>query len=169
VNFLQRFALQGKKTWRQPASRCCWNRARQWHASELVSFLVGLRTYQHFGTDMTMTSYQGRKMASYLFFKYSKLSPVHCMTSGWYFMTYTDNTKNRGVVYFKSAYKTLRCHNPEDNSQLLHRPHNLKRYVRKCLLLGYSCLAFTSQTAAFWLQGKSHFESYISSPKLLTC
>ena len=33
----------GKKTWWQLASRCCWNRARPWHASELVSFLIGLR------------------------------------------------------------------------------------------------------------------------------
>ena len=38
-----------KKTWWQLASRCCWNRARPWHASELVSFLIGLRTYQHPG------------------------------------------------------------------------------------------------------------------------
>ena len=35
------------KSWWQLASRCCWNRARPWHASELFSFLVGLRTYQH--------------------------------------------------------------------------------------------------------------------------
>jgi len=39
-----------KKTWWQLASRCFWNRARPWHASELVCFLVGLRTYQHPGT-----------------------------------------------------------------------------------------------------------------------
>ena len=39
-----------KKTWWQLASRCCWNRARPWHAAELVSFLVGLRTYKHPGT-----------------------------------------------------------------------------------------------------------------------
>jgi len=32
------------------ASRCCWNRERPWHDSELVSFLVGLKTYQHPGT-----------------------------------------------------------------------------------------------------------------------
>ena len=38
-----------KKTWWQLASRCCWNRARPWHASELVSVLVGLRSYQHPG------------------------------------------------------------------------------------------------------------------------
>ena len=43
-----RFA--GKKTSWQLASRCCWNRERPWHASELVSFLVGLRTYQQPGT-----------------------------------------------------------------------------------------------------------------------
>jgi len=40
-----------KKTW-QLASPCCWNCARPWHASELLSFLVGLRTYQHPGTLM---------------------------------------------------------------------------------------------------------------------
>ena len=39
-----------KKTWRQFASRCCWNRVRPWHASELVFFMVELRTYQHPGT-----------------------------------------------------------------------------------------------------------------------
>ena len=39
--------LAGKKTWWQLASRCCRNRARPQQASELVSFLVGLRTYQH--------------------------------------------------------------------------------------------------------------------------
>jgi len=38
---------RGKNLDIQLASRCCWNRARPWHASELVSFLVGLRTYQH--------------------------------------------------------------------------------------------------------------------------
>ena len=38
-----------KKPWWQLASRCCWNSARPWHASELVSFLVGLRTFQHPG------------------------------------------------------------------------------------------------------------------------
>ena len=38
-----------KKTWWQFASRCCWNRARPSNASEIVSFLVGLRTYQQPG------------------------------------------------------------------------------------------------------------------------
>jgi len=42
-------SCRGKKTWWMLASRCCWNRARPWHASELVSFLIGLRTYQHLG------------------------------------------------------------------------------------------------------------------------
>jgi len=36
-----------KKTLWHFTSRCCWSRARRWHTSELVSFLVGLRTYQH--------------------------------------------------------------------------------------------------------------------------
>jgi len=51
LDLLRRLALQGeKKTWWQLASGCCWNRARPCIASELVSFLVGLRTYQHHGT-----------------------------------------------------------------------------------------------------------------------
>ena len=47
--FLSAPCFAGKTTWWQLASGCCWNRARSWHASELVSFLVGLRTYQHSG------------------------------------------------------------------------------------------------------------------------
>ena len=47
--FLRRLVLQEKKTWWQLASRCYWNRAQPWRASELVSCLVGLRTYQHPG------------------------------------------------------------------------------------------------------------------------
>jgi len=43
-------AEKKKIPWWQLASRCCWNRARSWHDSELVSFLVGLRTYQHAGS-----------------------------------------------------------------------------------------------------------------------
>ena len=42
--------LAGKRTWWQLASPCCRNRTRPWHASELVFFLVWLRTYQHPGT-----------------------------------------------------------------------------------------------------------------------
>jgi len=37
----------GGGPWWQLAARCCLNRARPWHASELVSLLVGLRTYQN--------------------------------------------------------------------------------------------------------------------------
>ena len=40
--------LAGKETWWQAASRC-WNRVRPLHASELVSFLVSIRNYQHPG------------------------------------------------------------------------------------------------------------------------
>ena len=50
MNFLWHLALQGKKTWWRLTSRCWWNHVRHWHASEFVSFLVGLRTYQHLGT-----------------------------------------------------------------------------------------------------------------------
>jgi len=52
VNFLRHLALQmdKKTTWWQLASRFCWNRARFWRASQLFSFLIGLRTYQQPGT-----------------------------------------------------------------------------------------------------------------------
>ena len=46
-----------KEIWWQLVSRCCWNRARPWHASKLLSFLVGLRTYQHQYQLRTLTSY----------------------------------------------------------------------------------------------------------------
>ena len=36
--------LAGKETWWQLASRFCWSRTRPWHASEVVFFLVRLRT-----------------------------------------------------------------------------------------------------------------------------
>jgi len=42
-----------KKTWWQLASRCCWNHARPWHASEPVSFLVGDRA-----KDLTAPRYK---------------------------------------------------------------------------------------------------------------
>ena len=46
-----------KKTRWQLASWCCWNRARPLHASEVASFLVGLRTYQHPGNKETVVFY----------------------------------------------------------------------------------------------------------------
>jgi len=42
-----------KKNWLELASRCRWNRAPPpLHTSELVSFLVGLRTYENPGTKL---------------------------------------------------------------------------------------------------------------------
>jgi len=55
-----------KKSW-QLASQCCWNRARPWHASELVSSLVGLRTYQH------PTSYRCFGGTCWLTFQYTNI------------------------------------------------------------------------------------------------
>jgi len=48
--------LAGKRTW-QLVSRFCWNCACPWHASELVSFLGGLRTYQHPGVYLHIYIY----------------------------------------------------------------------------------------------------------------
>ena len=35
------------ETWWQLTSRYCWKRVLSWLASELLSFIVGLRTFQH--------------------------------------------------------------------------------------------------------------------------
>jgi len=63
----------GGKTWWELASRCCWNRARPWHASGLVSFLVGLMTYQHSGNILPiydMKAYRGTRCIDPLIFNY---------------------------------------------------------------------------------------------------
>ena len=51
--------LAGKETSWQLASRFCWNRERPWYTSELVSFLVGLRTYQHISKIISSTGLRG--------------------------------------------------------------------------------------------------------------
>jgi len=59
--------LAGKETWWQLESRCSWNRARPCHASELVSFLVGLRTYQHPCTISYISTTSRRELSSSYF------------------------------------------------------------------------------------------------------
>ena len=73
-----------KKTWWQLASRCCWNRARPWHASELVSFLVGLRTYQHPGRWEPRSSELLRRRFDDILSWTLKMEPIDCPeTSVW--------------------------------------------------------------------------------------
>ena len=55
-----------KKTWWQLASRCCRNRARPWHASELVSFLFGLMTHQHPGIWIVLWNLTSREFLDLL-------------------------------------------------------------------------------------------------------
>jgi len=51
----------GALPWWQLASWWCSNRALPWHASELVSFLVGLGTYKHPGINgLTQVIFKGR-------------------------------------------------------------------------------------------------------------
>ena len=74
MNFLQRLALQKKKTCWQLASRCCWNRARPWHPYELVSFLVGLRTFQHPGRYCPQQTWTTLSLTPDIAFLISKLT-----------------------------------------------------------------------------------------------
>ena len=52
MNFLRRFALQEKKTY-DSARLAVVEIARVPHASEFVSFMIGLRTYQHAGSSLS--------------------------------------------------------------------------------------------------------------------
>ena len=80
-------ALQEKKKTWQLASWCCWNRTRPWHASELVSFLVGLRTYQHPGTWCPMQNYF-----------YGRFSPIFFIPGQLVQRAYKETTKNSYVI-----------------------------------------------------------------------
>jgi len=53
-----------KRTWWQLVSQC-WNRVHPWHASELISFLVGLRTYQHPGMKQCRPLARWSQMTSF--------------------------------------------------------------------------------------------------------
>jgi len=71
-----------EKKWLQLVSRCCWNGAGPWHASEIVSFLTGLRTYQHpirvLHTTyvMTILFILTTSIASIIFFATAQQPPV---------------------------------------------------------------------------------------------
>jgi len=67
-----------KKSWWQLASRFCWNRARLWHFSELVSLLVGLRTYQHPGNFFLLKWTHNREFicSSPLFLFYKNINVI---------------------------------------------------------------------------------------------
>jgi len=56
-----------EKTWWSLACRYCWNRTRPWYASELVSFLVGLRTYQHPGICVRKSDASWRQCNNWLY------------------------------------------------------------------------------------------------------
>ena len=51
------------------APRFCWNRARPWYASELVSFVAGLKTYQHPGNIIYVLQYNTTATELFLFNK----------------------------------------------------------------------------------------------------
>ena len=70
-----------EKTWWQLASRGCWNRARPWHASELVSFLVGLRTYQHLAIHIIIININDWTLGSVPSPKLQLLSPTFLRSS----------------------------------------------------------------------------------------
>ena len=93
-----------QKTWWQLASWYCWNRARSWHASELVSFLVGLRTYQHTGTYRckwisTPTSRSFWPISVHLGTKYFNLISEQCEIR--------EDVYSRSMAYLKALNEIL--------------------------------------------------------------
>ena len=72
-----------KKTWWQLASRYFWNHACPWHAFKLVSFLVGLRTYQHPCTISYILTPLRRELSS-SFFSPCKARRRRNFTSFWH-------------------------------------------------------------------------------------
>jgi hypothetical protein len=103
-----------KKCW-QLATRCCWNRALPWHASELVSFLVELRTYQHPGITGSAGCFLTRSVATV-----RKLSYKVQFPKLFYLVTPADCTvssRYRPQVRFliKWHLTTLSEQNPSDS------------------------------------------------------
>ena len=71
--------LEGKETWRQLASPFCWNRARPWHASELVTFLVGLRTYQHVRDARDFNNIETQAVIIFFFLQGKEPKEIHAI------------------------------------------------------------------------------------------
>ena len=106
-----------KKNLMTAASRCCWNRARFWHASELVSFLVGLRTYQHPGTCRnSFVTTVGRIEVDLPFFApISLLNPSYLLRT---MKSYTNNkTVRRPSLYYVISL-IVSCREPNQSASV---------------------------------------------------
>ena len=101
-------ALPCKKkneTWWQLASRCCWNRARPWHASELVCFVVGLRTSQHSGTCRHAISVSADTNNGHEVISYSVM-----WNQFWNPLTYRYEELRTGLSYTENLYEGSRSY-----------------------------------------------------------
>ena len=115
-----------KKTW-QLASRCCWNRARSWDASELVSFLVGVKDLSapQYGAivplpNMELPAWISVNEAQWPIFNPDiLLSTLHVALSKWQtkFQTHTKQQQAKLISYIQSlranplnAELNLICH-----------------------------------------------------------
>ena len=102
--------LAGKKTWWQLVSRCCWNGARSWHAFKLVSFLVGLRTYQHRGTSRRkpeISRWPWRRPSNCLPISHQSVRLQHFITEPPILTLSLRNPPNKALHFL---YTTGTCH-----------------------------------------------------------
>ena len=96
----------GKQNWWKLASRCCWNRARPWHASELVCFLVGLRTYQDAGIFLINDIGKYITLSNYCYLQVKKLFAILLPKLSTHKQTYCTI-----CISFDSSLKPVsRCH-----------------------------------------------------------
>ena len=144
MNFLRRLVLLEKKNTRwQFASRCRWIRTRPWHVSELVSFLVGLRTYQHNGIV-----------------KFPLNSGVYC-----YMVVVYDNR------YLHIAHLPQLCHNSKFVIFQDERLKILKCYNFLWVQRRHNCspaASFTNCVMTLYLL-KVHLQTFLSTPIIKKC
>jgi len=167
VDFLRHLALQKKKTWWQLASRCCWNRACPWHASELVCFLVGLRTYQHHGVWVYKlpTSSPASDMGLSLFWDLNGSDELPTLISPYWIAWREDVTL--GCFETSVTMSCATCQNGQ-----LRRVANLQScntfcinggiriHLIVCRFLLWVCTAFASQSRNMFIV---HKRTYLES------
>ena len=139
-----------KKTWWQLASPCCWNRARPWHASELVSFLVGLRVYQHPRYINCMHLVQNKKKN--VTEKYSVFCSICSRNTSYVTLSQTLLSQTRSLLTAKQVWDATLKKRYERDSHTL--PQSIERSL-SCQKTVWFSLILASKSPRGWEFWKS--------------